>query len=58
MQNRQVQLRHDSDNCRRMALLYAGRPEATFLLNAAKAFAELADGSIVSGSLHPNKQEY
>ena len=57
MKKRQVQLRQEAEDCRRMAKTYLGRPEGTFLLNAAEAFEELAVGSIVFGSLHLNKQE-
>lgn len=38
----QVTLREEADACRRQAVAYLGRPEASFLLRAAEAFDELA----------------
>ncbi len=35
-------LANEARNCRSLALQYAGRPEQRLLLNAAKAFDELA----------------
>lgn len=35
-------LREEAETCRRRALAYLGRPEATFLISAASAFDELA----------------
>jgi hypothetical protein len=32
-----------AESCRRQAAEYAGRPEAPFLLNVARAFEELGD---------------
>ena len=43
MKIEQIPLRQDAENCRRMALVYLGQPEATFLISAATAFEELAD---------------
>ncbi|MBA2466728.1 MAG: hypothetical protein H0V46_03885 [Sphingomonas sp.] len=37
-------LRGEAEECRHKALAYLGRPEADFLIRAAKAFDELADG--------------
>lgn len=39
----QIALREEAENCRRMALVYLGKPEATLLIRTAKAFEELAD---------------
>ena len=36
-------LREEAQNCRREALTYLGRREASFLVSAAKAFEELAE---------------
>lgn len=34
--------KQQAEDCRRQAVYYAGRPEAPFLLNVARAFDELA----------------
>ena len=36
-------LREEAENCRRDALTHLGRPEASFLISAAKTFEELAE---------------
>ncbi len=43
----QIGLLEEAENCRRKALAYLGRPEATFLLRVAKAFEELDLKSVV-----------
>lgn len=43
MSAEQIPLREEAENCRRMALVYLGKPEASFLIKTAKAFEELAD---------------
>ena len=36
-------LLEQAENCRRQALTYVGRPEASFLMKVARGFEELAD---------------
>lgn len=43
MKIEQIPLRDEAENCRRMALVYLGKPEATLLIRTAKAFEELAE---------------
>jgi hypothetical protein len=51
----QVTFLESAEHCRRSALTYLGLPEAAFLLSAAKAFEDLADGSImVAGRDRPD----
>lgn len=38
-------LDEDAEACRQLALCYLGRPEASFLLRAARAFDQLAKAS-------------
>jgi hypothetical protein len=42
-------LREEAEDCRRKALSYLGRPEATFLIHVAREFDKLAEQSVSRG---------
>jgi hypothetical protein len=44
-----LDLREEAEDCRRKALSYLGRPEATFLIRVARELDKLAEQSVSRG---------
>ena len=56
MKMEKISLQEQAESCRRSAHAYIGLPEARFLMEAAKAFDDLADAQEVSRSTPEIKQ--